>query len=170
MDASPEYLFEELRALDDEASFFARMGRFFASPTVRRECGGYPLNDGPRYQWFIVSSADGSRVLGFISIEYQADAVRLRQAYLRADARKKGLFRELRRRVLAHIDALDVPAIAQVPESCAARLEPHGFQVQSTRGTWVKLTRSAHATSSRTDKPGGSPVHGTGQPAAGAAH
>lgn len=41
-----------LRSFDDEAAFFALLGRFFASPGVRRACGGYPLNDGPRYRWF----------------------------------------------------------------------------------------------------------------------
>ncbi|MDI2457121.1 hypothetical protein [Pseudomonas aeruginosa] len=35
------------RSFDDEAAFFASMGRFFASARVRRECGGYPLSDGP---------------------------------------------------------------------------------------------------------------------------
>ncbi|MFU4343144.1 hypothetical protein ACM73M_22540 [Pseudomonas aeruginosa] len=42
------------RSLDDEAAFFACMGRFFASARVRRECGGYPLSDGPYHRWFVL--------------------------------------------------------------------------------------------------------------------
>lgn len=42
------------RSFDDEAAFFASMGRFFASARVRRECGGYPLSDGPYHRWFVL--------------------------------------------------------------------------------------------------------------------
>ena len=71
------YDFLLLRSYDDEAAFFAQMGRFFASATVRRDCGGYPLNDGPRHRWFIVRRHHHARVLGFISIELQSGAVRI---------------------------------------------------------------------------------------------
>lgn len=60
-----------LRSLDDEAAFFALLGRFFASPGVRRACGGYPLNDGPRYRWFVAQCRRDGRALAFISIEEQ---------------------------------------------------------------------------------------------------
>ncbi len=39
------------RSFDDEAAFFASMGRFFASARVRRECGGYPLNAHEESPW-----------------------------------------------------------------------------------------------------------------------
>ena len=57
------YDFLLLRSYDDEAAFFAQMGRFFASATVRRDCGGYPLNDGPRHRWFIVRRHHHARLL-----------------------------------------------------------------------------------------------------------
>jgi len=136
--------FIQMRSFDDEPAFFAQMGRFFASATVRRDCGGYPLSDGLRHRWFIVRHQ--ARVLGFISIEQQANAVHIRDGYLRADARKLGLFRALRGQVLDYIDALGQECSARVQQHCAPLLLPHGFTVQSTRGNWVTLTRPAHAT------------------------
>ncbi|GLZ24007.1 hypothetical protein Pstu01_06770 [Stutzerimonas stutzeri] len=150
--------FLQLRSYDDEAAFFAQMGRFFASPTVRRECGGYPLNDGPRHRWFIVRHKGQARVLGFISIEHQADAVRIRDGYVRTEARGRGLFRELRQQVLGYIDDLGRPCSLCVPQPCTAFLSPYGFHVQSTRGNWVTLKRSAHAAGSEPDGAGRSPV------------
>ncbi|MDF5996247.1 hypothetical protein P4200_23715 [Pseudomonas aeruginosa] len=47
------------RSFDDEAAFFASMGRFFASARVRRECGGYPLSDGPYHRWFVLRRQGG---------------------------------------------------------------------------------------------------------------
>ena len=32
---------------------------FFASARVRRECGGYPLSDGPYHRWFVLRRQDG---------------------------------------------------------------------------------------------------------------
>lgn len=72
------------RSFDDEAAFFASMGRFFASARVRRECGGYPLSDGPYHRWFVLRRQGDTRILGFVSLEQHPDVVRLRDAYLRA--------------------------------------------------------------------------------------
>jgi len=134
--------FIQMRSFDDEPAFFAQMGRFFASPTVRRDCGGYPLSDGLRHRWFIVRSKNDARALGFISIEHQATSVRIRDGYLRTEARKLGLFRALRAQVLDYIDALEQDCIARVQQHCTPFLLPHGFIIQSTRGNWVTLTRS----------------------------
>ncbi|WP_230851208.1 hypothetical protein [Ralstonia solanacearum] len=87
-----EFNFLTLRSFDDEAAFFALLGRFFASPGVRRECGGYPLNDGPRYRWFVAQCRRDRRALAFISVEEQAGLVRIRNGYVRPEARGRGLF------------------------------------------------------------------------------
>ncbi|MDF3836213.1 transcriptional regulator [Cupriavidus basilensis] len=139
-----DYEFMDLRSFDDEALFFALMGRFFASPRVRRDCGGYPLNDGPLYRWFVALRRADRRVAGFISIEEQPDVVRIRDGYVRPEARGRGLFGELRRRVLIHIEALGVSATTRVPEPSVRYFEPHGFCIRSTRGQWVMLEKAAH--------------------------
>ncbi|MCZ8392160.1 N-acetyltransferase [Achromobacter xylosoxidans] len=160
------YAFEQLRSYDDEPAFFALMGRFFASANVRRDCGGYPLSDGPRYLWFIVRRRASNRVLGFISIELMSGEVRIRDGYVRPEARQLGLFRALRQRVLEYIDALNQPCVLRVPRDCAALLQPYGFQVHLTRGNWATLKRNTHATRSEPDEPGPAPVQRTAEPAA----
>ncbi|MDU3294865.1 MAG: N-acetyltransferase, partial [Pseudomonas aeruginosa] len=106
------------RSFDDEAAFFASMGRFFASARVRRECGGYPLSDGPYHRWFVLRRQGDTRILGFVSLEQHPDVVRLRDAYLRAEARGRGLFRTLRERVLGHVDQLGLACTTRAPLAC----------------------------------------------------
>ncbi|WP_180188134.1 N-acetyltransferase [Achromobacter insuavis] len=159
------YDFLLLRSYDDEPAFFAQMGRFFASATVRRDCGGYPLNDSPRHRWFIVRRHNHARVLGFISIELQSGTVRIRDGYIRPEARQLGLFRALRQRVLDYIDELDQPCTLRVPWLSAALLQPYGFQPHTSRGNWTTLKRNAHATSRQPGEPGQDAVQRTGQPA-----
>ncbi|CAB5673416.1 Uncharacterised protein [Delftia tsuruhatensis] len=136
--------FQVLRSAQDEQAFFSCMGRFFASPDVRRECGGYPLNDGPSFQWFVARQPGSRAVLGFISVEQSRAGMRIRHAYVLPQARGQGLFRELRRRVLAHADAQRQACRACVPQEGAAWLAPFGFHVLSRRGGWVTLVRNAH--------------------------
>ncbi|WP_175141437.1 N-acetyltransferase [Achromobacter pulmonis] len=170
MPALNQYDFLRLTSYDDEAAFFAQMGRFFASATVRRDCGGYPLNDSARHRWFVVRRRGQQRLLGFVSIELQTGAVRIRDGYIRPEARQRGLFRELRRQVLEFIDERDQPCTLRVPRGCAALLLPHGFQVQTTRGNWVTLKRNTHATRNGSGEPRQDLVRGTAQPAPGFAH
>lgn len=144
MSAPAQVRYLTMRSLDDEAMFFSLLGRFFASPSVRRECGGYPLNDGPRYRWFVVQRILDQRALGFISIEEQPRLVRIRDGYVRPEARGYGLFRELRRRVLDHVEQLNVKAVARLPAACVPHLQRHGFTVISARGQWVTLEKTAY--------------------------
>jgi len=99
-----EFEFSVLRSIDDEAHFFALLGRFFSSPFVRRECGGYPLNDGPFYRWFVAMHKGERRVAGFASIEHKGSVLMWREGYVRAEARGRGLFRALRTNVLEYVD------------------------------------------------------------------
>ncbi|VFR16967.1 miscellaneous; unknown [plant metagenome] len=160
MTLAPQYRFQTLRSADDEAAFFAQMGPFFASRNVRRECGGYALNDGPCYRWLVVQRVDSHRVLGFISVEQRDGLLRIREGYLRPEARGRGLFRALRDRVLAQADSEALDCVACVPRASAALLAPHGFVQRASRGAWTTLERKAHAADHRPGEPGRSPVQG----------
>lgn len=145
MNAAPPCDFQVLCSAQCEAAFFACMGPFFASRAVRRECGGYALDDGPAYRWFVARRRSDARVLGFISIEQGPGLVRIRHGYVVPEARGQGLFRQLRTQVLEHADALGARCTACLPQACLAFLAPWGFQVQRRRGNWVTLERAAYA-------------------------
>jgi GNAT superfamily N-acetyltransferase len=137
--------YREMQSLGDEAHFFALMGSFFASAQVRRECGGYPLNDGPLYHWFVALDPEArSQVLGFISVEFRSDHARVRDGYVRPSARGRGLFRTLRGEVLDRVDGLGLPCIVRVRTSSLPFVGKHGFAVQFSRGDWLQLQRPAH--------------------------
>ncbi|WP_238348431.1 N-acetyltransferase [Pseudomonas sp. RW10S2] len=154
------------RSSENEITFFAQMGRFFASRTVRRECGNYPLDDGPRYRWFVVQNAQASHVLGFISVEHLGDRLHMRQGYVRPEARGVGLFRTLRDTVLAYADKQDLPLLTRIPTRCVPFLLAHGFTVQGERGTWTTLMRIRHARSKTIDPGRRDPVPEAGHLAA----
>ncbi len=139
----PDCDFEILRSADGEPAFFACMGRFFASPLVRRECGGYALNDGPRYQWFVARRRSDARVLGFVSIEEVAGGLRIREGYVCPEARGHGLFGELCRRVLRHADERRAALTACVRAQALPFVLSLGFQECSRRGSWITLARTA---------------------------
>lgn len=144
----------QMRSADGEAAFFSVMGRFFASAAVRRDCGGYPLNDGAGYRWFVARCTPKAEVLGFVGVERQADIFRIRYGYVCPEIRGNGLFRALRMAVLAYIDDLGAESWASVPETCVQPLAPYGFITHSTRGSWVTLKRNAHA-AGRADRAAG---------------
>lgn len=149
MNDNADYEYTQLRSVEDESGFFAQMGWFFASPNVRRECGGYPLNDGPLYRWFVVRQR--GRVLGFISLEQRSDIIRIRDGFVRAEARGRGLFRALRTQALDYIDRQGIVCSARVTSHSADLLTPYGFTVQSTRGNWVTMERRSHAANHESD-------------------
>ncbi|MGV8400889.1 N-acetyltransferase [Pseudomonas aeruginosa] len=139
-----EFEFVELRSIDDEAHFFSLLGRFFSSPSVRRECGGYPLNDGPFYRWFVAMHTRERRVAGFASIEHKGDMLMWREGYVRAEARGRGLFRALRNNVLDYVDQHKLHCTTRVFTASVPLLEPYGFSIRGTRGKWVTLERQKH--------------------------
>lgn len=141
MNPVSEFQFLQLRSLDDEPMFFAMMGRFFASAGVRRACGGYPLNDGPLYLWFLAQRTSDPRVLGFISIEHKAKHIQIRDGYVRPEVRGQGLFRELRSRVFEHIATQDLPAFVRIPSASIPYFSRHGFAVRAARGSWVTMEK-----------------------------
>ncbi|MBN3846962.1 transcriptional regulator [Paraburkholderia sp. Ac-20342] len=139
-----EFELSELRSIDDEAHFFSSLGWFFSNPSVRRECGGYPLNDGPFYRWFVAKHKREHRTLGFASIEHKGDTLMWREGYVRAEARGCGLFRALRNNVLDYVDRHELHCTTRVFVASIPLLEPYGFCVRSTRGKWVTLEREQH--------------------------
>lgn len=141
--ATMDYAYRLMRSSEDEEKFFAKLGRFFASPAVRRECGGYPLNDGPDYVWLVAQEKRRFRVAGFISLQEHAGEITLREGYVTPEHRGDGLFRELLRKAMHYIDEQHLPASANVRVESVPHLEKLGFRVARERGAWRLMHRDA---------------------------
>lgn len=139
------YEFGRISSIDDEYSFYAKMGYFFSSPNVRRDCGGYPLNNGPLYHWFVVYHIkDKNHILGFISIEETSFIIHIREGYIRREMRGLGLFKKLMHCVLEYIDIQEKNASVRIVMTQQKYLKPLGFEVTYLRGNWVSMTRKSN--------------------------
>lgn len=127
----------------DGEKLYAKIGRWLASPEVRRECGGYPINDGPDYRWLIASGKRDLAPVAFLNFEHKADRLVIHNAYVDPDARGNGAFRELLRQCLSYADHHHLPVVCAVQAEAATALEKRGFTETSRRGAWIKLQRSA---------------------------
>jgi GNAT superfamily N-acetyltransferase len=84
-------------------------------------------------------------VVGFASIEHRSSILMWREAYVRAEARGRGVFRGLRQQVLNYVDRHQLICTTRVPENSVPLLIPHGFTVRTRRGKWATLVRKQDA-------------------------
>lgn len=127
----------------DESGFFGKLGRYFASPQVRKECGGYPLNDGPDYRWLVAMNKRDLRVIAFLCFEHKPDEIIIHNGYVEPDWRSKGVFKELLRQCLSYADQHKLPVRGNLQEASASALKAQGFKSLAKRGNWVKIERKA---------------------------
>lgn len=130
-----------MRSSVDGEKLFAHIGRFLASPTVRTETGGYPINDSAAHGWFIAIEKRSLKCVGFLSFS-ESGHLALHEAFVEEKHRGKGVFTEMLRQMLAIATHQRKAVEANVQKACAERLLPYGFKPQSTRGNWVKLKRN----------------------------
>jgi hypothetical protein len=90
-----DYRLRLMRSSSDSPELFALIGHYLTSPRVRRECGGYALNDGPFYRWLIAQKQDGARAAAFLSFEVKENSMVLHHGYVAPVHRAHGLFREM---------------------------------------------------------------------------
>ena len=126
----------------DGEKLYAKIGRWLGSPTVRRECGGYPLNDGETYIWLVAMNKRDLTPCGFISFEHGACVV-LHHGYVDPAHRSKGVFGELLRQCLAYADHHHLSISTTQQGKSSEALAKHGFAEVGRRGAWIKLERSA---------------------------
>lgn len=139
------YEFCRISSSEDEYTFYAKMGYFFSSSRVRRECGGYALNNSSLYHWFVVCHKnDRNRILGFISIEETSFMIHIREGYVRREVRGLGLFKKLKQCVLDYVDAQGKNVSVRIMLAQQKYLRPYGFVVTYFRGNWVSMTRKAN--------------------------
>lgn len=140
-----DYRLRIMRSSSNATELFALIGHYSTSPRVRRECGGYPLNDGPFYHWLIAQKQGESRAAGFLSFEVREDALVLHHGYVDAVHRAHGIFREMLKLVLQDADDKALPVYARVTAVSVPYLEKLGFEITGCRGRWYKVTRTVRS-------------------------
>lgn len=136
------YRLRLMRSCSDGAELFSLIGPYLASPQVRRECGGYSLNDGPSYRWLIVQKTEDMALVGFLNFEVRKRVIALHHGYLNPEYRQLGIFRILLTTVLQLADSMDLPASTRVTATSAPCLQKLGFEIAGNRGKWLRLVRT----------------------------
>lgn len=122
---------------------FSKIGPWLASPDVRREIGGYPVNDGPDYQWVVASGKRDLKAIGFLNFEHKPDRIILHHAYVIPERRDEGVFREMLRQCISYADHHRLPSQTTAQQDCAKTLSRRGFKRVGNKGSWIKLERKA---------------------------
>lgn len=138
-----DYAVRVMTSAKQGRELFGHIGRFLASADVRKELGGYPINDGPDYVWLIALRKRSMTCVGFLSYEITPEKATLRYTYVEEAHRGNGVFREMRRQFLALVDSAGVVAHATVcGDRAAAALKTYGFSpVGKPRGDWIRMVR-----------------------------
>jgi GNAT superfamily N-acetyltransferase len=131
----------KMTSASDGEALFALIGHYLASPVVRRELGGYPINDSDAHIWFVANNK--GRAVGFLSIEQAKTHLILRDGYVAESARGQGYFSALRNAALAYADKEGMPITAMVLDESRAAFAKHGFRrTGKSRGRWTEIRRN----------------------------
>lgn len=134
-----QYHYKIMRSRDDEEKFFAKLGKYFASKTIRDEMGGYPMNDSPAHAWLVAIDKRTFHAIGFVSLEDKKDHLVLHDFYVQEAHRGKGVMTTLLQKSDHFADGRKM--IGKVPRSCSALFEKQGFTVAGSQTNWVTITK-----------------------------
>lgn len=137
------FVIKLMSSASDGEKLYAKIGRYLGSPHVRRECGGYPINDGMDYRWMVALEKRGLTPCGFLNFEITQKGAVLHNGYVDAKHRGQGIFREMLRQALATIDHAKASVTTTVLPASAEYLIKHGFSEIGRRGTWIKIERKS---------------------------
>ena len=135
-----KYRFVIFRRSDGEEIFFAKMGRFFADTTIRKEMGGSPLSDLPNSHWLTFYD-ENCRVIAFLLVEMRDKLVRIKDGYVEPAHRGQKLLSKLIAHAvdLAKSNGCDI--VARARKSVLKHFAPSKFKKVSEDGNWVLLEK-----------------------------
>ena len=119
--------------------FYALMGRFFASASIRRELGG-PMSDDANHVWLMAYEKGGEEIVAFSGVRFNADrtVATFTETWVAPEHRNNGLFDRLftlKYDLCAASGARVVKGMANA--ASAAAFERHGWQATAVRGSWT---------------------------------
>lgn len=121
--------------------FYEKMGEFFASKAVRKEIGGYPLNNEDHYLWMVGESRQNSEIVGFICIEPSKKGLLMHDCYVRPEYREQKVFASLLHKVIEYATKEKQPLNASVNETLQLVFEKRDFEMIAKRGQWLTMRR-----------------------------
>jgi len=131
---------KKYRSMENKKKFFGLMGEFFASKEVRKELGGYPMNDDVNYVWFVLQKANGD-VMGFLSMEDKKDKTIIHDFYMIHKFRKKGFFRMILNEAIKYAEERKLPIEVKVLEDVVNIFKNRGFKEVNKKGKWYTLKK-----------------------------
>lgn len=136
------YHYKIMSSAKDGPKFWEKMGPFFASPQVRKDLGGYPMNDSEDMVWLVALDKRRFDVAGFISLQPRGDRLHLRDGYVCPESRGKGVFSELLGKSLHYAFQHKATVETRAPASCRELLEGTGFStVREVGKNWVDMEK-----------------------------
>ena len=117
-------------------NFYQLIGPFAMSAEVVKYFEGYPLITGDDWHWFLAFK--GSKVIGFCAYYNRNGKIRFENAYVDADYRKNGAYKDLYEARMKYIEQHE--QFSQI--TCIAThlstpyLQKMGFQVKRERVKW----------------------------------
>lgn len=137
-------LIEIKHSKDDPDWFWTRMGRFFASPAIRKELG-LAMSDSPTHCWTIALESESQVVMGFAAITHPSGIKKvshLVHAYTLPAFRGRGVYSALLKERIwvardSHFDTRTLRATCTSLSRGA--LERAGFGQVASRGRYAVM-------------------------------
>lgn len=124
------------------AEFYSKLGYLFASKKIRKELGGYPLNNEDNWQWIVATKQDD--VIGFIALEPKKKSIYIDSFYVFDKYRGKGIFQAMLDMALKLYDNDEITVSCQ--QTIKDVFEKNNFVQGGQKGhSWVNMRRKSNA-------------------------
>ena len=124
------------------SEFYSKLGYLFASRNIRKELGGYPLNNEDNWQWIVATKQDD--VVGFIALEPKKKSIYIDSFYVFEKYRSKGIFQAMLDMALKLYDNDEITVSCQ--QTIKDVFEKNNFVQSGQKGrSWVNMRRKPNA-------------------------
>lgn len=133
--------YKMMMAAENPEKFYGKLGRFLASRQVRKEIGGYPINNEDDWPWLVAIETRTFSVIGFMSMEPAKHNLMIHDYYVVEPYRNQRVFDTLLEKAIHYADFEKTSLYASVREPLQAIFEKRGFSVVCSRGQWLTMGR-----------------------------
>jgi GNAT superfamily N-acetyltransferase len=139
-----EIHYKIMRVSDGEDKFYSKLGKFFASKIVRKEIGGYPMDNESEWVWIVAQEKRNFNIVGFVSIapNIKTSQFELRVFYVENEYRRQGIASTLLNKA-EHFAKSEgfITVTTNVPYGVREIMERRGYKAVRERGKWANLVK-----------------------------